>query len=465
MRVAMYVHNDVSRDSRVLREAAALAAAGHEVVIVGRLPWPADPVDRSGGPGVSIRLVASPPGHPVARAPWREIQSALGRAAGRVGERPAAWPAAALNLGLAVVLIPVAAIRAAWVLLVNRLLGRPINLHLLDFAHRWRVDILDWADAAVQVAPRADVHHAHDLEALPAALKGASRDRGRVVYDKHELFTGKRWLLDESSAARWLVQRWERRAIRQVAGVVTVNEEIAARLERRLHPARLIVVHNCPPRFTPRPDAIDHLRVAAGIDPGTPVAVYHGGFTADRGLRQLAAALRQPGLEFVHAVFLGFGPLHDELIELASDPAAGGHLHVLPAVPPDDLLEWISSADVEVMALQPLSLNHLLSTPNKLFEAIAAGVPVVSSDFPERRRIINDPLGPLGVLVDPTDPAAIASGILEILAAPPAERAALRARCLAAAHDHWNWETESSRLVGLYADLAAATRPVGDNLG
>jgi len=61
------------------------------------------------------------------------------------------------------------------------------------------------------------------------------------------------------------------------------------------------------------------------------------------------------------------------------------------------------------------------------------------------------------VLCDPTDPASIAASIAGLLGCPLDERAALRERCLVAARDRWNWETESARLVELYADLAAST--------
>jgi len=109
------------------------------------------------------------------------------------------------------------------------------------------------------------------------------------------------------------------------------------------------------------------------------------------------------------------------------------------------------------MPIQDSTLNHRLSTPNKLFEALAAGVPIVASDLPELRRIVmDDPAGPLGVLCDPTDPTSIAAAIEGLLGRPPDERAALRERCLGAARDRWNWETESARLVDLYADLAAS---------
>jgi glycosyltransferase involved in cell wall biosynthesis len=114
----------------------------------------------------------------------------------------------------------------------------------------------------------------------------------------------------------------------------------------------------------------------------------------------------------------------------------------------------VASADVGVMAIQPSTINHRMSTPNKLFECIAAGVPVVASDFPEMRRIVcDDPAGPLGVVAPPDDVPSLARAILSIVEAPPVERAELRARCLRAAHERWNWETESAGLVRLYAEI------------
>jgi glycosyltransferase involved in cell wall biosynthesis len=61
-------------------------------------------------------------------------------------------------------------------------------------------------------------------------------------------------------------------------------------------------------------------------------------------------------------------------------------------------------------------------------------------------------------MCDPADPASIAAGVRSILELSPADRQGLAERCRRAAHDRWNWETESARLVGLYDDLAAAGR-------
>ena len=88
----------------------------------------------------------------------------------------------------------------------------------------------------------------------------------------------------------------------------------------------------------------------------------------------------------------------------------------MPAVPPDELLGWVAAADVVAMPIQPSTLNHRLTTPNKLFEAMAVGVPVVASDLPGMAPIVRET--GCGVVCDPTDPAAIAAAIASILDAP-----------------------------------------------
>jgi glycosyltransferase involved in cell wall biosynthesis len=109
------------------------------------------------------------------------------------------------------------------------------------------------------------------------------------------------------------------------------------------------------------------------------------------------------------------------------------------------------------MVNQPATLNERLSTPNKLFEALAAGVPVVSSDFAERRRIVvDDPDGPLGRVCDPTDPAAVAAAVRDLLALDEPERAGLRARILCAAHERYAWEAQLEVLLALYGRVTGA---------
>jgi glycosyltransferase involved in cell wall biosynthesis len=118
----------------------------------------------------------------------------------------------------------------------------------------------------------------------------------------------------------------------------------------------------------------------------------------------------------------------------------------------------LSGVDVAVAPIQASTLNHRNSSPNKVFEAIAAGTPVAGSDFPEFRRVIDDPeYGPLGTLFDPSRPEEIAAAIRGILDLPPAERTMLRRRCRRAAERRWNWESESRKLIDLYGTFTRET--------
>ncbi|HXX61542.1 MAG TPA: glycosyltransferase [Candidatus Sulfotelmatobacter sp.] len=460
MRIVMYVQNAVTYDSRVLREAASLAAAGHRVTVIGVAHGPDEPSPSTELVGdVTIIRVAWPPSSTwwvtMIAAPWQLLPLSLASARRALSTRPRQPVRAVRAITFALVSLPWVAIRAAWVVIVNRALGRPSRLPGLEYVRRWRAQYLAWDRAAVAAAPPADVHHAHDMEALPAARMAARRDRAVYVYDSHEIFTELRRVQEQPRWLRWAMARWERRMACQAAGLVTINEAVGKELTRRLAPRRVVIVRNCPPRWTPPVPPEDRLRRAAGIPSDSPVVLCHGAFRANQGLEQTADAMLMPGLGRAHLVFLGYRSWYIEPI-LASD-ALSGRVHDLPAVAPDDLLPWVAGADVTVMTVLPHGegLNSYLSTPNKLFESLAAGVPVVTSDIPERRRIVmDDPAGPLGAVCEPTSPAAVAAAIRGILELPAAESAALRARCLAAAHRRWNWETESARLVAFYADLA-----------
>lgn len=467
-RIVMFVFNDCTTDARVLREAGSLAAAGHEVTIMARPRDVTSTVqERERRDGFEIVRVPLPAKwkrfYGLARRPWRARGWLRFRFFWDLRKGPGKWPEAFLILAATIIGLP-------WVT-VHYLLYRlghvggrkpSLNGTTLDWLIRWRFSSVGWAYAAAGVAPVADAYHGHDLTGLPGALRAARIHRATrpaVVYDSHEIYVDSGRIARLPRVVRRLLAWQERRWVSRTDAMVTVNTSLAEELGRRYRPRRIVVVRNCPSRWDlpdPRPDL---LRAAAGIAAGAPVALYHGGFSAHRGMEQLAEAILEPGLEHVHAVFMGYGSERARLDGRAAESRFGGRLHVLDAVPPAALPPWVASADVGVMPIQRSTLNHYLSTPNKLFESLAAGVPVVVSDFPEMHRIVlDDPDAPLGATCNEADPASIACAIRSVLELSPDALNDLRRRCLKAAHERYNWETEFGRLLGLYDELMASTR-------
>lgn len=341
------------------------------------------------------------------------------------------------------------------------LLANRFTSGAIEWQTGWRWRWLGWARYVAEQAPDADVWHGHDMTSLPAIVELKRRRGGMAIYDSHEIYLESGRHADQPRWAKAPLEALERRLVTEVDAVVTVNHSVAGILERRLGRSDIQVLYNCPPRrsSTRGPSPI---RRALGLSRSVPLLLYHGSLAPHRGIEQLLEAIQRHELGQVQLAFLGFGSMTEWLRSEVRHPRYGGRVHLFDAVAPDDLADWLSGVDVAVAPIQPSTVNHRNSSPNKVFEAIAAGTPVAGSDFAEFRRVISDPvLGPLGTLFDPSQPADIARAVRQILDATPAARAALRRRCRDASARRWNWETESLALVALYDRFAAerAARP------
>ncbi len=407
-RVAMALYGDLTFDSRVRREARTLAEAGHAVTVVC-LAAPGELPDLPENVVVAVRRPAGPAVIPGSANPF--FAARRGRIAALRG-------------------------RVGW---------------LVAYVRGLRA----WGRLAVESAGPVDVWHAHDLTGLAAI--GPSLPRGaRIVYDAHELFLETGTALRLPGPVRSILRAYERRLASRTSAVVTVNDALASVLRRRLGRSPVFAVHNCPDRWVPPAVRPTMLREAAGVPRGAPVILYHGALSAGRGVEQLMEALLEPGLEDAHLVLMGFGEMRDSFVRSAAEGRWSGRVHVLAPVPPTDLLAWIASADIGAMPIQRSTLNLRLSTPNKLFECLAAGTPVVASDFPAMRRIVlDDPGGPLGAVCDPTSVPAIGRSIRSLLDLDAVEMEALRARCLRAAAERWNWAREGAVLLEAYSEIVS----------
>lgn len=291
-----------------------------------------------------------------------------------------------------------------------------------------------------------DVIHAHDLNTLPVAVAVARRSGARLVYDAHELYPEISTLSTRERRVWGLI---EQLLIGRADKVLTVCESIADELCRRYGVATPQVVLNCPAAVSMPEEKLGFnlLRQRAQVSDGQPIILYQGGFTAHRGLHELVDAAAQ--LDRGVVVLMGWGLLEDELKSRVRDRGLEDRVRIIPPATPDELLAVTRGADIGVIPYKPVGLNNTFTAPNKLFEYIAVGLPIVGSRLPELERFL-DGLG-VGVTFEPGDPQDLAFAINHVLADPIA-LADMRARALSARAD-LSWDTQGAKLIGLYSDL------------
>jgi len=316
--------------------------------------------------------------------------------------------------------------------------------------------VKSWAIDLDRVVEPAEIWIARSTAALPVALRQARRLGGAVIYDASEVFVQAGELARGGRYARVLA--WaERRWAHQADAVITNSEGYADLLTQQLRVPRPLVLLNGSERGSvlgaeaPQPDLI---RQRLGLPAATRVVLYQGGLMAERGIEQAMEAI----LEVPDAVLvlMGAGGRREAFAKRAAAAPYLGKVMLIEAVMPAVLLRWTASADVMVIAIQPTTPNHRHATPNKLFEALAAGTRVVASDLPGMARIVRET--DFGVLVDPSSPAAIASGIRRLLDEPAQVTAARRARGLDAARRLYDWETQMAPLLELCRELVPRGR-------
>ena len=431
LNVTIVAANPFEHDSRFLRSATSLAADGHHLSILG---W--------SGPGLPEHEELAP-GVQLTRLPVdRRISSALSPLPRRIR----GWISRAIGLDPDATVLPPDA--PAGLDKVRHPLRR--SLELVANARRAG----PWADAVVDAAPQTDVFHAQSLIVLPVVRSAARRLDGRFVYDVADYHTEAARLARMPWAVRETVRRRERGWARDGSAFLAVSDPIADLVSRRWGVPQPTVLLNCPPAWRPDetgPIASDLIREATGISADRPIVLYQGGFSVDRGVEELVAAASEVRLRRLDAavVFMGYGRLQGFIEEAVR--AAPEQVYLLPAVRTDELMPWTASADVSFVGQPPRTLNQRMNLPNKLFESIMAGVPVVVSTGNEQCRLTSAEA--IGSCVDIDDPAAIAAACADLLEASDAERLALRAHCREVALTKYTWDQNAAGLVEVYRRL------------
>lgn len=287
----------------------------------------------------------------------------------------------------------------------------------------------------------ARAYHAQKFVALGlVALAGI--DLRLVVYDSRELFFDQ-WPPGTPYPLKHvirLLRPWERRLARRARAVIAESPEIAQRLVATLDIAAPTLVLNSV-------DVRERTPPAAVFPSVGRVRVAHtGSLVPGRHLIQIVGALAHLPAE-VGLVLMGDGPLRGPLAREAERLDVTSRVAFVPFVPPAAVASTLAQAEAALVLVQAAGAHYDLTLPNKLFEAVAAGLPVVASATTALRRMVTE--HGLGVLCDPADPQSIAKAIA-VVTGPEAPHYRANVRRAAA---ELNWEADERRLLGLYAAL------------
>ena len=296
---------------------------------------------------------------------------------------------------------------------------------------------------------KADVYHAHDWTALPDCYIASLWHHKSLIFDAHEL------PLSELDGSYWL--RWQKLFTRLLAvivphcaGVITVSPPIAQEIQHSYAPSKVTLVRNIH-RYVPVSHS-DRLREALDLGPEIRIALYQGNLQPLRGLDILVRAASFLDANTV-IVLMGkaYGDTLAQLEALIEQEHVAHRVKIIPPAPYADLLHWTTSADIGLILYTPEeSLNIRWCLPNKLFEYIMAGLPILATQLNAVSEILQQ--YHVGRVVPSLTPSAIATTINSMLTDTEA-LAAMRRSALEAAHGDLCWETEQQRLLELYASI------------
>lgn len=291
---------------------------------------------------------------------------------------------------------------------------------------------------------KSKVYHASDLYTLPAMRQVADRHNARLVFDARELYTH----LPSTTRRPWVRTTWEilqHLHIHRANCVYTVSESIAHHLQKKYNAQNICLMRNIPAPQTAPPTR--SLRERLALPPNVTIILHQGNLQKHRGATMMVEAMLHT--DDAVLVFMGDGPLRSDIEHLVQILELQSKVRFIDPIPPEKLLSVTASADLGLTFLEDCCLNHRYALPNKLFEYLAAGVPVIASDLPEISQIIQR--FNVGSVVPPGNTKALATALNR--AVSDTELRQTWVTNTPDVQNIFNFTTESERFIAAYLPL------------
>jgi len=280
--------------------------------------------------------------------------------------------------------------------------------------------------------------HCHDLGPLAIGVHLKRLTGARLIYDAHELETETH---GSYGARQWLARKQEWLLIRHVDQMITVSPSIREWYLEHYPLQNIHLVRNIPDLSKEEVMPVP-LRATLGVPDDAVLFLYLGGLGKGRGIEAILDGFQYPDVRH-HVLFMGSGPLAEKIEQVGKTCE---RVHHLSPVPPAEVLAHAAGADVGLCLYEDICLNHRYCLPNKLFESLLAGMPVLASNLPDQARLVKDHKA--GWVVEPNG-QAIARQLMQLEVTDVRElRKGLPKRVA-----NLRWENEASVLLGIYEEL------------
>jgi glycosyltransferase involved in cell wall biosynthesis len=319
-------------------------------------------------------------------------------------------------------------------------------------------EVMNYAEAALRLVVagawlKPDLIHANDLKALPIGYAVAKLTGARLVYDSHELWSDPGYV-NSKRFPGWafrLAVQLERYLSSRADAVITVSDGIARCMADTLGIPTPLVVRNVPPRHYWKPNSsCVSLHEALRLSSTIPIVLHLGSVSPERVLPLIESMRDVPPPTVL--VFLGKVEDPAPLKSKAQECGVTERIYFHPPVASSEICNYAKSAALGVSVLETKCLNFKYALPNKLFEYLQAGLPVVVNDSSERADLVR--AYEVGETFPDSDPRALARAIMTILN-DTGKREHYQKQAFRAAKE-LNWEREESRLLEVYQRVARA---------
>lgn len=287
-----------------------------------------------------------------------------------------------------------------------------------------------------------DVYHAHDLNTLIQGIMGAKLRLNRkvLVYDSHEVQTSRTHYSFEK------IYRIEKFLLRFVDQVIVENDT-RADYHNDLYGIRPAPIHNYSELYNIDEVKAFPIREKYNIPAETKIVLYQGGMQEGRGLFKLLDAFKN--INNGKLIMLGDGKERQNLIDYHSELKLEKKVIFIDRVPYKELRSYTKSADIGIQFLENTNFNHYSASSNKLFEYLMAHVPVIGSDLPEIKKVIEEE--EVGLTVEDSNTAELQQTIQELIDDKD-KRNYLKKNTKKAKYKY-NWENEKQILHNIYSEL------------